>query len=727
MNRKGSPKPRRMRTPTIFQMDAVECGAASLAMVLAAHGRWVPLPELREACGVSRDGSLASNIVRAARRYGLEAKGFRCEPEHLTNFAMPAIAFINLNHFVVLEGFERGRFWLNDPAAGRRALSREEFSAVFSGILLTVKPGPDFRREGRRPGLWRDLSGLLDGLRLSLMLSLLAGLALILPGLVVPAATQIFIDHYLIDQQEHWMPALLAVLVVTGGVQAVLSWLKEEVLLRLRARIAVVGAVQMVWRMVRLPTRFFTQRHAGTLAGRIELARQLGVHAGAQLPDIVLSVASCLFFLAVMLAYSPLLTLVTVVCTGATLAIFALFRLRLEEAGRKVSMTGIRLYGRTMQGIGMIESLKASGADGAFFTQWSGYLANMVRERQTLGRIQAVLGALPESLMLLNQAIVLILSAWLVARGQMSVGMLAAFQALIGAFAQPLNTLVEQAAAIKQARGTLDQFDDVATAPMAWEFESGTDISVTEASATGRVSKLAGAVAVRGIAFGYNPLQPPLVQGFELDLPPGARVALVGASGSGKSTIGRLVCGLFDPWEGEILLDGQPIKRISRTVLRDSVAFVDQDIVLFEGSVRDNITLWDETMPESRVVQAARDAMIHDDIVARAGGYGAAVEEGGRNWSGGQRQRLEIARALVAEPSVLVLDEATSALDPIVEKALMDNVRRRGCTCLIIAHRLSTIRDCDEIVVMDKGKVVERGLHEALMLNDGPYRRLVES
>ncbi|SMC70505.1 NHLP family bacteriocin export ABC transporter peptidase/permease/ATPase subunit [Rhizobium sp. RU36D] len=727
MTVKVGAKPRRKRTPTIFQMDAVECGAASLAMVLAAHGRWVPLPELREACGVSRDGSLASNIVRAARRYGLEAKGFRCEPEHMGDFAMPAIAFINLNHFVVLEGWERGRFWLNDPAAGRRALSREEFSAVFSGVLLTCKPGPEFRREGRRPGLWRDLTGLLDGLRLSLMLALLAGLALILPGLVVPAATQIFIDHYLIDGQQHWMPVLLAVLVVTGCVQAALSWLKDEVLLRLRARIAVVAAVQMVWRMVRLPTRFFTQRHAGALAGRVELARQLGVHAGAQLPDIVLSVISCLFFLLVMLAYSPLLTLVTVACTAATLLIFALSRLRLEEAGRKVSMTGIRLYGRTMQGIGMIESLKASGADGAFFSQWSGYLANMVRERQALGRIQAILGALPESLMLFNQAVVLILSAWLVARGEMSVGMLAAFQALIGAFAQPLNTLVEQAAAIKQARGTLDQFDDVATAPMAWEFENCADTGLAEASATGRVSKLAGAVAVRGLAFGYNPLQPPLVQGFDLDLPPGARVALVGASGSGKSTIGRLVCGLFDPWEGEILLDSQPIKRISRTVLRDSVAFVDQDIVLFEGSVRDNITLWDETMPESRVVRAARDATIHDDIVARSGGYGAAVEEGGRNWSGGQRQRLEIARALVAEPSILVLDEATSALDPVVEKELMDNIRRRGCTCLIIAHRLSTIRDCDEIVVMDKGKVVERGLHEALMANDGPYRRLVES
>lgn len=724
----GGGAPKRVRTPTVLQMDAVECGAASLAMVLACHGRWVALPELREMCGVSRDGSKASSIIRAARAHGLTAQGFRCEPDHLKDFPVPAIIFINLNHFVVLEGVSGNRVWINDPASGRRALSMAEFDDVFSGIVLTLTPGPDFRRTGQPPRMSRDLSALLDGLRAPFLLALLAGVALILPGLMVPAATQIFVDHYLVDRQPHWIPALLAVILVTALVQVGLSAVKDVVLVRLRTRIAIVAAGRMVWRMVRLPAQFFAQRHAGTLAGRVDLARQLGTHAGAEVADVVLSAVACVFFLGVMLFYSPLLTLITVGVTGAMFGVFALFQKRLEDIGRKTTLTAIKLYGRAMQGIGMIESLKANGTDGAFFSQWSGYLARLVHERQMMGRLQALMAALPDSLMLLNRAVVLAVSAWLVAEGEMTVGMLAAFQTLIGAFSAPLNTLMVQAMALKQARGTLDQFQDVAAAPMAWEFsDSASAVAVSPASVTGRVRKLSGRTTLRGLSFGHTPLDPPLIQDFSLDLVPGARVALVGPSGSGKSTIGRLVCGLYDPWAGEILLDGTPIRAVPRAVLRNSLAVVDQDIVLFDGTVHDNITLWDATMPEQRVVRAARDAMLHDDIVARVGGYNSRVEEGGRNWSGGQRQRLEIARALVAEPSLLVLDEATSALDPLVEKDLIDNIRRRGCTCLIIAHRLSTIRDCDEIIVLDKGRVIERGPHDMLMALNGTYRRLVES
>ncbi len=724
----GGALARRARTPTVLQMDAVECGAASLAMVLAWHGRWVPLTQLRDDCGVSRDGAKASNIARAARAHGLTAQGFRCEPHHLKDFPLPAIVFINLNHFVVLEGFAGNRVWINDPATGRRVLSLADFDAVFSGIILTLVPGPDFRRQGQPPRTFRDLAALLEGLRAPLVLALLAGVALLLPGLVVPAATQVFVDYYLVDRQPHWIPALLGVILVTALVQAGLSAVKDVVLLRLRTRIAIAAAGQMVWRMVRLPARFFSQRHAGTLAGRVDLARRLGTHAGAEVAEVALSAFACVFFLGVMLVYSPLLTLITVGFTGAMFTVFAVFQNRLEEIGRKAALTAVKLYGRAMQGIGMIESLKANGTDGAYFSQWSGYLARLVRERQVMGRLQSLMAALPDSLMLLNRAVVLAVSAWLVAEGEMTVGMLAAFQALIGAFAVALNTVTVQATALKQARGTLDQFQDVAAASMAWEFSGAENVpAAAPASVTGRVRKLSGRTGLRGVSFGYSPLDPPLIQDFSLDLVPGARVALVGPSGSGKSTIGRLVCGLYDPWEGEVLLDAVPIRAVPRAVLRNSLAVVDQDIVLFDGTVRDNITLWDDAMPEQRVVRAARDAMLHDDIVARVGGYGSRVEEGGRNWSGGQRQRLEIARALVAEPSLLVLDEATSALDPLVEKDLVDNIRRRGCTCLIIAHRLSTIRDCDEIIVLDKGRVIERGTHDGLMARNGMYRGLVES
>lgn len=718
------------RTPTILQMDAVECGAASLGMVLAHHGLWAPLPELREACGVSRDGSRASNIVKAARAYGLEAQGFRCEPEHLRQFTLPAIIFVNLNHFVVLDALTDHAVYLNDPSAGRRVLTWAELDAIFSGVVLTLKPGPDFRRGGRPPDLASDFAARLEGLKTPGLLALLAGLALILPGLIAPAANQIFIDYYLIDRQAHWVPALLAVIVVTALIQAGLTGLKEQVLLRLRARVAISAASQMIWRMVRLPMSFFAQRHAGALAGRMDLARRLGEHVGEQLPELVLAAVSCVFFLLVMLAYSPLLTLLTVACSGVMAVAFARGQHRLEEGGRRIALTGVKLYGRAMQGISMIESLKANGSDGAFFAQWAGYLANLVRERQAVGQVQARLAALPDSLMLLNRALALAVSAWLVARGQMSPGMLAAFQALIGAFAAPMAVVAAQAGALKQARGVLDQFDDVGRTPLAPEFTTEAEdprAPKAQASGTGRVHKLSGAVKLRGVSFGYSRLDAPLISGFDLDIAPGSRVALVGASGSGKSTVGKIACGLFEAWEGEVLFDDQPLRSAPRSILRNSVAVVDQEIVLFEGSVRDNIALWDETMPEDRIARAARDAMIHDDIVARVGGYFSPVEEGGRNWSGGQRQRLEIARALVAEPSFLVLDEATSALDPVVEQTLIENIRRRGCTCLIIAHRLSTIRDCDEILVLDQGKVVERGRHEDLMRLDGAYRRLVEA
>lgn len=717
------------RVPSIFQMEAVECGAACLAMVLAHHGRWVPLPELRDACGVSRDGSRASNLVRAARAYGLEAQGFWGEPRHLSGLTMPCIVFLNMNHYAVLEGRVGNSLYLNDPAAGRRVLTAAEFDAQFSGIILTFSSAPDFRKGGTRPSAWRDLATLVDGARGAFALAMFAGLGLILPGLVVPAATQVFVDYYVVEGQADWMLPLLGVLLATAVIQWGLSGLRNLLLVRLRARIALLSAGRMIWRMLRLPVRFFGQRHAGTMAGRIDLARQLGGHAAEQTVKAALAALTCLFFAGVMVIYSPVLAGLTLGLTGGVLAVFAFVQRRLEELARKVNMTAIKLHGRAIQGISMVETLKASGTDDAFFRQWAGYLALQVRERQASGRIEALIGALPDSVMLLNRGLVLAVSAWLVMEGQMTVGALAAFQTLMSAFSTPLSELMLQLLALRQVRGTLDQLSDVATAPLSWEFEpqTGAQEEPALASATGRVRKLSGRACIEGLVFGYNPQDQSVVENFDLDLPPGARVALVGASGSGKSTIGRLVAGLFDPLGGIIRFDGRRLREVPRDVLRNSLAVVDQDILLFDGTVRDNITLWDDTMPESRIVRACKDAMIHDDIVARVGGYASRVEEAGRNWSGGQRQRLEIARALVTEPSLLILDEATSALDPAVEKALMDNIRRRGCTCLIIAHRLSTIRDCDEILVMQDGRVIERGRHEDLMGIGGPYQRLVES
>ncbi|EFH13418.1 NHLP family bacteriocin export ABC transporter peptidase/permease/ATPase subunit [Teichococcus cervicalis] len=713
----------RRRAPSILQLEAVECGAACLAMVLAAHGRWVPLAELRVACGVSRDGSKAGNIVRAARRFGLEAKGFRHELAALKALPKPAILFVNLNHFVVLEGFARGRAWINDPAGGRRAMTEAELDEIYSGIVLTFAPGPDFTRGGQPPAIAGRLFAWLRGGEGALAYALASGLGLALMAILLPGFSRVFIDHYLVEGQRDWLGWLLFAMLAAALAQGGLVWLKGSITHRLATSVALRAGARFVWRMLRLPIPFFTQRYAGSIGSRAELAPLLGQHAAKEPVLLLVEGVALAVYLGVMLLYSPLLTAVAAAMALGNLVLFLVARRGVEEREQKAALDQVKLGAKTMLGLQMIESLKATGTDGPYFETWAGQHALVVGQQQAVGRVAALFATLPDFLAQAGAALVLVLGGLLVMQGQLTLGTLVAFQLLQAGMALPLRALMQNAVQMQAARGTVEQMEDVLLHPEAPEFSA----SPPEASAARREQRLSGALSLQGVSFGYSPLEPAMIEDFSLELVPGARVALVGPSGSGKSTVGRLVTGLFPPWSGEIRLDGRPIGSLPRGLLRDSLAVVDQEIVLFEGSVRDNIALWDETMPEAAIIAAARDAAIHDDIIARPGGYDGPVEEGGRNFSGGQRQRLEIARALVNSPSLLVLDEATSALDPIAEKQVMDNLRRRGCACLIIAHRLSTVRDCDEIIVMHRGKVLERGTHETLLAAGGAYSRLIES
>jgi NHLM bacteriocin system ABC transporter peptidase/ATP-binding protein len=706
-------------------MEAVECGAAALASVLGCHGRFVPLEELRLACGVSRDGTKASNILKAARRYGLQGKGFSKEPEDLRDLPLPAIVFWDFNHFVVVEGFgRRGRVYLNDPAFGPRVVSAAEFSDSFTGVVLVFEPGPEFRKGGSRGGLLRPLARRLAGARAGLLYVLLASLALAGPGLLTPIFTRVFVDYYLIDHMTGWLRPLLLGMALAAALRAGLTWVQQRALLRLETRLALTSSYRFFRHVLRLPMEFFAQRYSGEVGDRVELNDHVAQILSGELANALLSAFVALLYVALMFYYDPVLTLVGLGVAGLNVLALRLVARRRVDVYQRLLQERAKLVGTSLGGLQTMETLKASGAESDFFARWAGHLAKVLTAEQALGLSTLLLAAVPPFLTALNTAAILGVGALRVMDGHMTVGMLVAFQSLMASLMTPVNSLVALGGNLQEARGELGRLDDVL------RYEPDPELQTAEGSGTSVVGdeapvKLAGQLELRNVAFGYSRLEPPLIEDFSLVLRPGARVAVVGPSASGKSTVARLVSGLCRPWQGEVLLDGRPRAAVPRAVLAGSVAMVDQDFFLVEGTVRELLTLWDATVPEGQVVQAARDACIHEDIAARPGGYDSPVDEGGANFSGGQRQRLEIARALVANPTLLVLDEATSALDPITEKAIDENLRRRGCACLIVAHRLSTIRDCDEILVLDRGKVVQRGSHEALRDAEGLYRQLI--
>ncbi|MDR3671532.1 MAG: NHLP family bacteriocin export ABC transporter peptidase/permease/ATPase subunit [Holophaga sp.] len=707
----------RVRTPTVLQQEAVECGAAALGIILAHHKRIVPLEELRAACGVSRDGSKAANLLKAARSYGLEAAGFRREIEQLGEVPLPAILFWNFNHFLVLEGFGNGKVFLNDPAEGPRVVSADEFDGSYTGVVLTFKPTDAFQPGGRKPGLAGSLLRRLAGSREAVCYLALAGLALAVPGLVIPTFSQVLIDKVVVGRMEGWMRPLLAGMLLTAVLRGALAFLQGRMLNSLKLKLSITTMSTFLWHLLRLPVRFYTQRYVGEISNRVILNERVAEFLCSRLATTGIQAVLVGLYALLMLSYDPLLTLVGVVSVGLLVWATVLVNRSRVDGNRKFLQDQGKAGGVIMGGLATIETLKASGGESDLFSHWAGYQAKYVNAKQQTSRVTMLFLAVPPLLTGLANATVLSLGAWRVIQGQLSVGQLVAFQCLMASFQAPVNSLVALAGEIQALQGTMERLDDVVG--------NRVDPQVME---TGPMAepphRLAGHVELRKVTFGYSVLERPLIEGFDLLLKPGSRVALVGPSGCGKSTVAKVVSGLYEPWEGAILLDGRPQRQWPRAFLASSMAMVDQDICLFDGTIRDNLTLWDATVPDAVLLRACQDACIHEDITARQGGYDSRVQEGGFNFSGGQRQRMEIARALVGNPQVLVLDEATSALDTATEHQIDQNLRRRGCTCIIIAHRLSTIRDADEIIVLDKGKVAQRGSHAELMAVGGLYALL---
>ena len=710
----------RRKTPTILQMEEVECGAACLAMVLAHYGCWKPLEELRVRCGVSRDGSKASNILSAAREYGLIAAGFHREPNQLHDLPFPMIIFWNFKHFVVLEGFRKKQYFINDPAEGQKKVSWEEFDEAFTGVCLAFSPGEDFQRGGRPASIVGSLIERIGNSRTPLVFVILVTLLLLTPGIAIPVFTKTFIDEVLIQGNQYPLIPLVIGLGIAALAQGVTIWLQQISIARLEMRLALVTSTRFFGHVLSLPMTFFGQRFAGDIVNRISSNDDLAHLISGQLTTNVVNLLTMVVYFGILFVLDPYLATVVLAIAGTNVMALQIMSKYLDRSNRRMLKEKARIDGETVAGIRMIETLKASGIENSFFTRWTGLHANALQAQHEIGKLMIFLLTIPLLLQGLSTVTILGIGGLRILDGALSVGGLIAFQMLSWSFLRPIEGLVEFGSQIQTAKGEIARLDDVLKHPPdVWFANAGSEKNPKPVTR--------GSITLKNVSFGYNQFEQPLIEDFNLTVEPGQRIVLTGSSGSGKSTVAKLICGLLQPKSGVIYIDGQEIQSIPKAHFARVVSYVDQEVVLFKGNLRDNISLWNPAVSDREIVNAVRDASLQDTVAVRPSRYNTTIDEFGNNFSGGQKQRIEIARALANDPGILILDEATASLDPVTEYEIDLNLRKRGCTCIIVAHRLSTVRDADEIIVLEKGKIVQRGRHENLIKYDGPYRTLIIS
>ena len=704
--------------PTILQMEATECGAASLGMVLASYGRHVPLDELRIASGVSRDGATARNVVAAARTYGLEAKAFKREPERLKTMHFPLIVHWKFYHYLVVEGWYPGGWYLNDPGSGPRLCESDEFDKSFTGVTMQLTPGPDFTPGGKRTGVAARLLHAAGKAGPAIAAALLVGLLLLVPTMIIPQIMNLY-GTQLSGGVGLTATAALLGLIIALGVQTALAGLQGVLSIRLSTKISLRLSATVVQRLLNLPASFHAQRGASSSTQRTLLIDAMSTGVSALTMTFGSAVLTCAAAEVVLLLVDRpvgIVGLITVVVTGLVIR-RSIIKAANESA--KVVVETVEVGSVMASALMQVESIKASGSEDGIIARGVAAQNRLLEANQRMNLRLLGMSVYPELLIGVGNIAITGVAMLEVVNGKIAPGMLLAVIALSGVLLGPVTQIVMSLAMAQMLRPTLDQVDDVLSADTDDDLDPGTGEPAP--------GILRGEFEARAVTFGYSRLGPPVITALDLYLRPGERIALVGPSGSGKSTISKLATGLYRPWDGEILIDGRARNRHAPQVLVDGIALVDQDVMIFSGTLRDNVTLWDPSIPDVDVLRALEDAQLADDVAKRPGGLDAVLSENGSDLSGGQRQRLEIARALARRPSLLVLDEATSSLDPSTELLIDQAIRRRGISCLVIAHRLSTIRDSDEIVVLDKGVVVERGKHDHLMALDGAYARLVHS
>lgn len=711
----------RKKTPTVIQMEAVECGAACLAIILGYHGLYVPLAQLRLDCGVSRDGSNALNIIKAARSYGLNAEGYRKSIEELRTIRSPCIILWRFNHFMVVEGFGKKKVYVNDPASGPRTLTYEEFEEGYKEIALTFTPSDSFQKGGKPLRLTPEIFERLTGVRHALFYLFLAGVCLLLPGLALPAFARIFVDRVLVTQSLSWAGLLLISILIVAVIGGTLIGLQNYFLNRLNSRLAIQFSSRFLWHILRLPISFYTQRFPGEIAYRTTLNNQVAQQMTGTLATTCIDLLLIIFYGVVMLQYDLAIGSIGFCAVLINIGVFFWIQRSRRDAYARLQQEQGKWIGGSLGALQQIETIKATGLESDIFARFAGYYTNNLNAQQEISKKDAVLATVPVLLQSLSMAAVLAIGSYRLLEGTLTFGMLIALQTLMISFLTPIARFVNFGQTMQNIRANIGRLNDVLKNPIDPLYDKRSRYP------EGLDGKLDGYLEFREVTFGYSRLAPPLIEKLSFRIKPGQRLALVGPSGCGKSTIAKLTAGLFEPWSGEILYDGKPLPEIPPDLFYHSFGHVDQEIALFSGTIRENLTLWNPAVTEEMIIHAAEDAAIHEEILLRDGGYENVLQERGKNLSGGQRQRLEIARALLYSPSLLVMDEATSALDSESEKAISDRIRRRGCSAVMIAHRLSTIQDCDEIIVLELGQVVQRGTHFQLKEQAGIYRQLIES
>lgn len=708
-----------VKVPVVMQMEALECGAACLTMIMAYYKKWVPLEQVRVDCGVSRDGSKASNMAKAAGAYGLQVKAHRYSVESVcTKVSYPAIIHWNFNHFVVLDGFKRGKAIINDPARGVVEISPEEFDKSFTGVCLEFVPGEQFVADGKKESVIEFAKKRLQGSKLSIVFVMMTTVLTAFVSLLTPVFSRIFTDNILTGQNTQWLSNFLAFLAVIILFLLVVGMINEIYIYKIKGKMAIVSNSSFIWHTLHLPMTFFSQRMAGDIASRQLLNDDIAETLVGRIAPMLINMMLLIFYLIIMLRYSVVLSLVGFAAIAVNLVLANIISQKRIHITRTQMRDQGKLDASTVSGIEMIETIKSAGAESGFFERWSGFQASLNKAKVEFALTNQFLGGIPALVQQLSGIIILALGVWMIIKGNFTVGMLLAFQSYMTQFLMPVNDLLETGQKLQEMRTSMERVDDV--------MKYKEDVVFSSIKNTDEVfEKLDGSMEFRNVTFGYSRLEEPLLKDFNLTLKSGSKVALVGSSGCGKSTIAKLACGLYEPWSGEILFQGKPMKDIPKEIFNSSLSVVDQDITMFEDSISDNIKMWDKSIEDFEMIMAARDAQIHSDIMTRKGGYGHQVSEGGKNFSGGQRQRFEIARVLAQDPTIAILDEATSALDAKTEYEVVKAIQKRGITCIIVAHRLSTIRDCDEIIVLDHGRVMERGTHEELYQLNGYYTRLI--